>query len=60
MLEVPDLVRCVLLCILEAANGVSCALEVPNFVCHTSLYTGGRGWWIPSLMVRNVPIRDFP
>ena len=24
---------CVLLCILEAVNGVLCALEVPNFVC---------------------------
>ena len=31
--ELPDFVRCVLLCILEAVSGVPCALEVPNFVC---------------------------
>ena len=37
MLEVPDFVRSVLLCILEAVNGVLCALEVPNFVCYVLL-----------------------
>jgi hypothetical protein len=51
LLEVLELMRCVLLCILRAAEGGFCLLQVPEaLLCAAALcaalYAGGGGGWV--------------